>query len=161
MANVTFDIKGFEEVAKKLKQWPDKLKRRRINSIMRQAAKPMLEGVKRAAPIEKHSRTITRKGESYDPGNLAESIKIITGKKGKSKVNPTIYIGPALGLRSDYDGYYGFFVVSGIAGTIKTAPNDFITKGAKPHVAEVQNQIEAGMTRMLKREAKKLGFTVK
>jgi hypothetical protein len=165
---LTFDYEGFEGVALELKKWPDKLKREKINNVLRWAAKPMLEGVRREAPIEKHSRTITRstksktnsKNYNYDPGNLAESIKIITGKKGLSKINPTVYIGPEVGLKAKHDGYYGFFVTSGIAGNLRTAPNDFINRGGKPFESGVEARIEEAILRMLKREAKKQGFKV-
>lgn len=162
-AKFGFEVKGFEQVTKKLLALPDKIKKDKINVIQRRVAKKLIvPAVAAAAPIA--DKIVTRKtrdgnvADTYDPGNLAESIVAITGKRGQSKVNPTIYVGPGLGKRKDADGYYGFFVVK---GTKRIAPNDFITRGGGPVLPRAKAEIEKGIVDFIVREGRKLGLDMR
>lgn len=161
----SINVKGFEKVSRKLTQLPDKIKRRKLLGIMRSAAKPMLEHIKSKTP--EHDKTVVRKnnrGEvfTYKPGNLAESMIIMTGKKGRSKVNPQLWLGPGVGKKKEFDGYYGYFVVKGIVrGTARKGPNRFMEEAALAKKKTTQDNIEKGIVRIVKREAKKLGLDVK
>lgn len=93
------EIKGFKELERKIKELPEKVKRKEVIKILRTSAKPTLRAAKNEVPVAS--------------GNLKKSLGIIVGKKGRSKENPTIYVGPRSGGRLKYDGWYGAIVHGG------------------------------------------------
>lgn len=110
MSKNIVEIKGFDELERKIKQLGnDKDKRREVRLILRQEAKPVVNIVKGNTP----DRT----------GSLKKSIGTIIGRKGRSKINPTVYVGPKVikskkkrkkvGRYAYGDGWYGHMVHGG------------------------------------------------
>lgn len=157
MANLFYSVEGFEEVSKKLTKLPDKLKKRKVMQILRDASRPMVKGVKNEAPIIESGRSMWIKdvGKTIDPRSLKKSIGFIAAKRTK---NPVGYIGPRTGKRTKNDGFMGFWIVR---GSINHSPDDFITRGAMPFKNSVQANIEKSVEKIILREAKKMGFIVK
>lgn len=101
------DIKGFDELQRKIKQLAnDKDKRREILNILRQEAKSTVHAAKRFAPVSKKPHVV--RGTRIQPGNLRDSIGNITGK---NRERPTIYVGPR--VKGKNKGWYGAMVEQG------------------------------------------------
>lgn len=117
MSNALFEIEGFPQLQAKIKQLPDKIKKREMLKILRAVAKPTVQAAKAEAPVgeREHKRYSKRDGgviATYQPGNLKKSIGNITGKRGMARVNAVIYVGPRSKGRKN-DGYYGGMVHGG------------------------------------------------
>lgn len=101
------DVEGFEELRQKLLLLAnDKDKRRESLVILRQVARPTLAVSKMLVPVSQKAHYARR--QKINPGNLKESLGLITGK---SKDNPTIYVGPR--AKGRFKGWYGHFVHDG------------------------------------------------
>jgi hypothetical protein len=115
MSKLIVDVAGFKELESKIKQLAnDKDKKREMILILRQVAKPTVAAARQTAPRSKKEHTIsggTRAKKTIQPGNLSKSIGDIVGKKGGSRINPTVYVGPR--ARGTYDGFYGAWVHEG------------------------------------------------
>lgn len=110
---VNSDIQGFDELQRRLKRAPDKVKRRELLKIIRVQTRPTIQAARQRAPIssEPHSRYSGGvEVRTYDPGNLRRSIGNITSKNRKY---PNILVGPKAGAKKKYDGFYGHFVEFG------------------------------------------------
>lgn len=118
--NVT-EVEGFAELNKKLKQLPDKVKRKEVLGIQR----------KLAAPIRKRYGDLL----PQDTGNLSRSVAIRTVSARKSNGNPSIVIRPS--KRGKNDGYYKFMVIrKGVrTGSIKRGSR----KGLNTVVTKARN----------------------
>lgn len=101
------EVKGFRELQKRLKDFPDKIKRREITKIMRRSARDTIQEARRQAPQSKAPHTI--RGKVIQPGNLKKSIKFQVMRRAQ---NPGGIVGPrSLGKN---DGFYGRqFVIPG------------------------------------------------
>lgn len=96
MARVSpFEIEGFDELNKKIKQLPDRVKRKEVLAIQRRLANPVQTAY--AGNLPKSS------------GTLSKSVAIRAVSARRSDGNPTISIAP--GKRGKNDGYYKFMVV--------------------------------------------------
>lgn len=111
MSKSIVEISGFDELSKKIKQLGnDKDKKRELLTILRHAARPTVRAAKNYAPVSRKSHMA--RGKKINPGNLQKSIGLITGRKGKAKENPTIYVGPR--AKGNFNGWYGHFVEEGV-----------------------------------------------
>jgi hypothetical protein len=111
MSKDLFEIEGFQELERKIKQLGnDKDKKKEILVILRKKARPVVRAIKQETPVSKKPHYA--RGKLISPGNLKRSIGNITGKKGRSRINPTIYVGPR--TRGVNDGWYGHFVHDGV-----------------------------------------------
>lgn len=111
MSKSIVEIEGFKELERKIKKLGnDKDKKREVLNILRQVAKPTVNAARSLAPQSKKPHR-ARKTLIY-PGNLKKSIGTITGRKGKSKINPTVYAGPR--VKGKWDGFYGAWVHEGV-----------------------------------------------
>lgn len=165
MGGVTFRLEGYDEFVRTLQRLPSKVKRQEINKILRRQAKPVLTAVKLTTPVEKAGRTVTRRTKdggfaaSYKPGNLRDSHKIITGRKGKSKLNPTVYVGPNVKRNAKFDGYYGFFVERGTNSSSRGAgqrAQHYIAKAAAKTEQFVGQSLSKELVRYLDKKAREL-----
>jgi len=122
------EVDGFEELQRKLKQVSDRVTKREILSLLRKMARPYVRTGRSSGivPISKHKHIVSgkRTRQVIEPGNLRKSIGTITGRKGASKVNPTIYVGPR--VKGKYDGWYGHFVDQGTKTGI--TPRNYMKK---------------------------------
>jgi len=116
------DIEGFDKLQKQLmKLSNDKSKKREIIQILKQFSKPTKTAAQRYVPVQSSFSNIKSK-RTVLGGSLRASIKPIVGKKGNSRINPTVYIGPRVykgkktskaGRNVWGDGWYGHMVDQG------------------------------------------------
>ena len=99
-------IQGFEQLREQIKKLPDKVKRNELQKVLRQVAKPTVREAQFQAPI----RDFNKKGPN-PPGTLKRSIGVKNGKKGKSKINAVVYVGPR--TKGSNKGWYGHLVELG------------------------------------------------
>lgn len=90
-----FKIEGFEELNRKLKQLPDRVKRKEVLAIQRRLARPIQKAY--AANLPKRS------------GTLSRSVAIKSVSARRSGGNPIVEVLP--GKRGKNDGYYRFMVI--------------------------------------------------
>ncbi|HET8885233.1 MAG TPA: hypothetical protein VFM70_02665 [Salinimicrobium sp.] len=88
-------IEGFEELNRKLKQLPDRVKRLEVLKIQRRIAAPV---------VSAYANELPKKS-----GNLAKSVKAETVPARKSDGNPSIAIRPS--KKGKADGWYRFVVI--------------------------------------------------
>lgn len=153
MSKSMFEIEGFEELQKKIKNLADdKSKKREIVGILKQVAKSTVDAAKQNAPTSKKEHKA--RGKIIQPGNLKKSIGTITGKKGTAKDNAVVYVGPR--AKGKQDGWYGHFVEyetnvysKGFKRKRKKGANNGAairkTK-ADPFMARAYNQTKGGVT---------------
>lgn len=179
MSRLQVQVEGFSELENKIKLLAsDKDKRKEVLMILRQVAKPTLRAAKATAPTAKKPHTIggkTRSKKVIQPGNLRKSIGEIVGKRGQSKENPTLYIGPR--AKGNFDGFYGAWVheghnlyragykrkrtASGTAtnnanATRKTRSNPFMKRAANQTQSSVASDAEKKMAKFIQRRIDKL-----
>ena len=94
MADV-FKVEGFEELNRKLKLLPERVKRTEVLKIQRRLAKPIIEKYKNELPA--------------DSGTLGRSVKADTVPARKADGNPAIAVRPS--KKGKDDGYYKFMVI--------------------------------------------------
>lgn len=113
MSKSIVEIEGFKELERKIKKLGnDKDKKREMILILKNEAKATVESAKRKVRVRKggaFSNIKTKK--TITPGTLKESIGTIIGRKGKSRINPTVYAGPR--VKGKWDGYYGAWLEKG------------------------------------------------
>jgi len=159
MSKQIVEIEGFKELQAKIKQLPDKLKKREMLKIMRAGARPTIIAARNAAPVgdKPHSRYSRRTGEvlaTYQPGNLKKSINHITGRRGLGRENAVLYVGPR-SKGKKYDGYYGHFVHEGTANR-DAAPNPFMEKAYRSTRGQVTSDLQRRVAKALQRQINKL-----
>lgn len=111
MSKNLVEIEGFDVLRNKIKQLEtDKAKRRELIPILRKVAQATVKAARQAAPVS--DRPHKGRSRVIQPGNLKKSIGTITGKKGTSRTNAVVYVGPR--TRGQYDGYYGNWVHEGV-----------------------------------------------
>jgi hypothetical protein len=142
MSRDLFQVEGFEELRKKIQQLgSDKDKKKEILVILRKRARPLIRAIRTETPESKKAHVISgrRSRKVIQPGNLKRSIGNITGKKGKAKINPTIYVGPR--IRGRNDGFYGAWVHDG-----SKLPQGGRSK-ANPFQKRGFNKVESGLVK--------------
>lgn len=111
MSRELVEIQGFTELLSKIKELSsDKDKKREVIAVLRKVAAATVKVAKQNAPIAQKQHKA--RGKAISPGNLKKSIGIIVGRKGESKNNPVIYVGPR--AKGNNDGWYGHFVEYGV-----------------------------------------------
>ena len=167
MAGLGIEVKGFEELKKKIiLLGSDKDKKREMLLILRQIAKPTLSTAKILAPISK--KIHKARGVTISPGNLKKSLGFITGKNN----NPTVYVGAR--AKGSNKGWYANFVHDGIniynkgfkrkhtkganAGGVKrrTAGNPFLTNAYDSTKSVATADAEKKMAAFIQRRINKL-----
>ena len=97
MSKRIIEITGFKELQQKIKTLPEKIQKKEVIKVLRISARPTVAAARSEVPV--------------DTGQLKKSLGIIVGKKGKSKENPTIYVGPRTTGKNN--GWYGAIVHGG------------------------------------------------
>lgn len=101
------EIIGFEELARKIKQLPDKVTRTEIIKIQRRMAKPFLAAYRAALPVS--GKRKVRAKTVYESGNLRKSVRVRSVPASKVGGNPMVIIRPF--KIGKYSGYYKFMAV--------------------------------------------------
>lgn len=167
------EIQGFKELEAKIKKLGnDKDKKREVLTILRSVSKPTVKAARNYAPISKKPHRARK--TLINPGNLKKSIGTITGRKGKAKDNPTVYVGPR--VKGRYDGFYGAWVHEGVniyrkgfkrnrngrknynaSGALKrTEGNPYMDKAYAATQGKVTADAEKRMVRFIQRRINKL-----
>lgn len=154
MGKSLVEIKGFAELERKLKQLPDKVKKREMLKILGQVANPTVKAMRAAAPISKKEHLISgkRARKVIQPGNLKKSIGKIRGKRGLGKENAVLYVGPRSKGKKN-DGWYGMFVAK---GTVKQKAQPFTKTAYSQTKGQVTDDAEVKVTRYIKKQIDKL-----
>lgn len=170
-------IEGFVELEQKIKQLAnDKDKRREVFAILNNAANTVSKAAKGFAPEsdEPHLISGKRARQVINPGNLKRSIGKFRGKKGASKRNPTVYVGPK--VKGKHLGFYGAWVHNGHnvykpgkkrnragnananAGLSKkvTRPQPFMQKAYNTTKGKVAAEVEKQTARFIQRRINRL-----
>jgi hypothetical protein len=142
-------IEGMEQVIANIKSLPnDRMKRSKILQILRRQMKPVLSAVKLATP--ESDENVKFRNEVIQKGNLKRSMAI---KTSPLKNYPSVLVGPRMGSKQKFDGWYAFFLQY---GTYRIKPDDFIGKAASPLMNGTQNQASKELERYITKEAQKL-----
>lgn len=122
MSNLNFEVSGFDDIKTEIKKIvDDKGKKKEMLILLRRVAKPTLQATKRFVPVQR-SRSNVKSKRTVMGGGLKQSLGYITGTKGASKENPTVYVGPRVfkgakakksGRNTFGDGWYGHMVDQG------------------------------------------------
>lgn len=148
------EIEGFATLQSKLKQLPDKVKKREMLKILGQIANATVSAAKATAPQSKKAHIISgkRTRKVVQPGNLKKSIGKITGKRGLGKQNAVLYVGPRSKGKKN-DGWYGMFVEK---GTIKQQSNAFMSRAYAQTKGGVTADAEVKVTKYIQKQIERL-----
>ena len=150
MAKDVIEIEGFDALNQKLKKLPDSVKRTEVLKIQRRIAKPIVTAYSNKLPVGKKAHTRYTKGggrTTYQPGNLARSVRAKTVSKRASGGNPSLQILPD--KKKGADGYYRFMVVKkGFKGSGRGS-----RKGANTVVTKARNAVLASTSTTAVKEA--------
>lgn len=155
MSKPLADIKGFDVLLRKIKTLSDdRVKKREVLKLLRQVATPTVRAARRQAPVSKkpHYQGGKRTRKRIEPRNLQKSIGKITGKRGKAKTNPVVYVGPRSKGRR-HDGWYGGFVHG---GTVKQTSNPFMERAYKETEGQVTKEAEQRVAKYIQKQIDKL-----
>lgn len=148
MSSKIYNIEGFKELRQKIKGLPDKVKKREVVKILRQAAKSTLTAARSESPVSKRNSTV------HPRENLKKSIKIRTLTRAKM---PMVVVGPA--SRGKNDGFYGrLFVIPGFTnkGGTPVAANPFMARAEKISKRAVSNESVSKVEKYLKKQIDRL-----
>ena len=116
------EIKGFDELREKIQLIAnDKDKKRQMTQILKQVSKLSVNAAKANVPVQRSYSNVKSK-RTVVGGSLKKSIGNIVGKKGRSKENAVVYVGPRVYKGSKFskagrnkfgDGWYGHMVDQG------------------------------------------------
>ena len=156
MSKALIEITGFEELQAKLKQLPDRVKKREMLKILGQVANPTVQAMRLEAPQsdKPHLQSGRRTRKLIQPGNLKRSIGKIIGRKGKAKENPTLYVGPKTKGNKN-DGWYGNFVHYGTKRGQK--PNPFSDRAYQITEGRVSDDAEKQVAKYIQKQIDRLG----
>ncbi len=141
------EVEGFEELNRKLKQLPDRVKRTEVLKIQRRLAKPIIEKYKSELPVG--TRDKERFGNTYPKGTLGKSVKADTVPARKADGNPAIAVRPS--KKGKFDSWYKFMVIP--KGT-KTGSNARGTrKGINTVVEKARDRVVNMLGPQTQREA--------
>ena len=108
MSKSIVEIKGFDELVRKIKTLPDKAKKREVLKILRKSAQTTVKVARQEAPKSDRPHVL-KGGKKILPGNLRRSIGAKVARRAK---NPMIVVRPRSTGKND--GFYGrLFVIPG------------------------------------------------
>ncbi len=156
-------VEGFDRLQQKIKQLPDKVKKREVLKILGQAANPTLKAVQKLAPVG--SGFIEVRGKRYKRGKRQVRKTVVQdqytpgiGKKSISKKNmtraknPMLYISPR--SRKKADGFYLRQFVS--PGTKHQKPNDFMERAFNSTKGRVTAESEQKIVKYIEKQITRL-----
>lgn len=154
MSKSLVEIKGFDELSKKLiKLSDDKSKRKEVVKILGQLANPTVKAAKQLVPVSKKAHVQRRKGQAFgtviSPGTGRKSIGKKTMRRSK---NPAVYVSPRSTKRAD--GWYLRQFV--IPGTKNQKSNPFMDKAYSQTEGKVTADAEKKMAKYIQKQIDKL-----
>jgi HK97 gp10 family phage protein len=93
------EIKGFAEAVKMLEHLDDKLQRRVLLRVMRNAAKPVISSAK--SFVNSRSKRVAKSIKAFEP---------------KDKTNPVLFVGPKFSKNREADPWFAHFIEFGAKG---------------------------------------------
>lgn len=147
----TIQIEGMDEIIAKIKALPDRTKRLEVLKILRRQMKPIQSAVRNATP--EADRPIKVRGKVYMPGNAKKSISIFSGK---SKLMPSVFVGPATGKKRKYDAWYLYLLVYGWRDNRSTRNLDYIRKTASPLIPNATKVMTDDLKKYIDKRIKQL-----
>lgn len=154
MSKALYEIEGFEELQRKLKQLPDKVKRREVVKILRRSARDTVKEARNQAPKSKKAHTI-KGGKRFEPGNLKKSIGIQVARRSQ---NPMIFVKPRSARMTD--GYYGrAFVIPGHktrGSGRRVSPNPFMKRALDITESRVSDASVKGVEDYIQKQINRL-----
>ena len=144
-------IQGVKQLQNQIKSLADdKIKRREILKILKRQSKPLLKKVKEKTPVADNA--ILYRDKIYYPGDLKKSMAI---KTSPMKHYPNVLIGPRIGTKQKYDGFYAFFIQFGYRWGKKRVPeNDFIAKSVNSVGGQVEQRASKELEKYIYKKAK-------
>ncbi len=116
MANTPLiEITGFPEYIRQIQNISDdKRKKGEMIRVLRKVAQGTVKAAKANSPDDLSPYIVKpyRLRDEINPDILRNSIGIIVGKKGNSKENPTVYVGPK--TKGKYNGFFAHWVEYGV-----------------------------------------------
>ena len=154
MSRSIVEVQGFDELRQKIKNLPDKVKKKQIQKILRVAAKSTVTETRLQAPVSSKAHTF-RGGRIFEPGNLKKSIRVKVMTRARV---PMVIVGPT-SQGKKYDGFYGRqFVIPGhrtrSGGLVK--PNDFMKRGHDKTAGKVTDQALRATEKYIQKQIDKL-----
>ena len=161
-ASIVLGAKEMELLLKKLPDQP--FTGRAMTFILRKAAKPLMQAMKRMAPVSTKKTSVSAhkhysqgsfmsRLKFHRPGELKRSIGIVTGK---NKKQPLMWVGPRYGKKAvgDNDAWYFHFLEF---GTSKMSAQPFIRPAYDATKNMIQRIIEADFEKLLNEFVEKRG----
>lgn len=152
MSKSLVEVEGYDTLLRKVRQLGnDKVKRREMLKILRQASKGTVRAGRAQAPVSSKQHVISgsRARRVINPGQLRKSIGNITGK---AKDKAVIYVGPRTkGKR--YDGFYGAFVHG---GTKNITADPFMDRAYQQTKGQVTAETEKSVARYIQKQIDRL-----
>jgi HK97 gp10 family phage protein len=133
------EITGFADLQRKLRDLgDDRKKRSAMLAVLRAASQPTVRAARSRVPVARKPHKISgkRTAKTIQPGNLKKSIGNITGRRGRSRIDPTIYVGGR--AKGNNDGFYAGWVEHG---------HEIHNQGITARVAKRRGIASGGRTR--------------
>jgi hypothetical protein len=151
-----FKVEGLDEIAKVIKELPDKMKKKEVQKIYARQLEPVKRALEHAAPTADKTVTYHRnKSIKFDIGNLGRSMRIF---KGKGTENTWVFVGAQV-RKPEGSGYYSHFVQYGTKGKygIKRK-NDFVGNTKDAMGDSLYKSASEETRKYIKRKAKRMGL---
>lgn len=131
------EVKGFDELVKKIHKLDDRMTRREVLKIQRKMATPMVTAFRNELP--ESGRSKKRFGTVYPSGTLKKSVAKETVPASKVGGNPQIVVRPS--TKGKKGGYYRFMVVR--KGTVLGSNKRGSRKGKNTVVQQARDKVYA------------------
>lgn len=153
MSKSIVEIQGFNELERKLKSLPDKIKRREITKILGQVANSTVAAAKSQAPVAKkpHIQKSKRQrfGTVITPGSGRKSIGKTVMRRSR---NPLVYVSPK--KMGGVDGWYLRQFV--IPGTKHIKSNPFLDRAYEQTKGKVSADAEVKVAKYIQKAIDRL-----
>ena len=131
------DVRGINELVRKIKRLDDKTTRREVLKVQRRSAKPIVQAYRQELP--KGTRDKKRFGTTYPAGTLKRSVKAETVPASKVGGNPQVVVRPS--TKGKVKGWYRFMVVE--KGTKVGSANRGSRTGLNTVVTKAKEKVES------------------
>jgi HK97 gp10 family phage protein len=153
VSRALIEISGFEELERKIKSLPDKVKRREITKILGQVANSTVSAAKNLAPVAKkpHIQKSKRQrfGTVITPGSGRKSIGKTVMRRAR---NPLVYVSPK--KMAGVDGWYLRQFV--IPGTKHIKSNPFLDRAYEQTQGKVSAEAETKVAKYIQKQIDRL-----
>ena len=144
------DVRGINELVRKIKRLDDKTTRREVLKVQRRSAKPIVQAYRQELP--KGTRDKKRFGTTYPAGTLKRSVKAETVPASKVGGNPQVVVRPS--TKGKVKGWYRFMVVE--KGTKVGSANRGSRTGLNTVVTKAKEKVESSLHQLVSRDYQKI-----